>query len=244
MSIADKLTQIAENEQRVFDAGKKAEHDHFWDVFQQYGERTNYQQGFFAFRNTANFYPKYDVAPTGNAMSMMMYFGISDDEPIDLAARLEECGVRLDMSKVTNMQQAFYWRLGVTRLPEISMESATNAQSCICNNIHLVTIDKIIFSNDGTQPSHDSVLATNPNLQNVTVEGVIGKSLNLFGTYNLSADSMKSIILHLKNYAGTDGEFANKLTLAADTWIRLEADSTAPDGGTWKEYVQSLGWNT
>ena len=34
MSIADKLTTIAENEQKVYDAGAKSEHDKFWDSYQ------------------------------------------------------------------------------------------------------------------------------------------------------------------------------------------------------------------
>lgn len=271
-SIANKLQTIAKNQQKVFDSGyitgnsagytegyqegydvgngvgytegRQEEYDHFWDVFQENGKRTVYSNAFIGFRKTGNFYPKYDIVPTGGAAAMMQYFGIGETEPIDLAERLEECGVRLDTSKATSLQQAFYWRLGVSRLPTISVESATNTQNAIANNMHLVTIDKIIFSNDGTQPSHDSVLGSNPNLQNVTVEGVIGKSLNLGGTYRLSADSMKSIILHLKDYAGTDGEFANKLTMAADPWARLERSGTAPDGGTWRNYVNNLGWNT
>ena len=38
MSIAEKLQTIAENEQKVFDAGKKAEYDAFWDSLQKKGE--------------------------------------------------------------------------------------------------------------------------------------------------------------------------------------------------------------
>ena len=43
MSIADKLTTIAENEQKVFDAGKQAEYDEFWDSFQSKGTRKDCQ---------------------------------------------------------------------------------------------------------------------------------------------------------------------------------------------------------
>mgnify|MGYP003296383754 CR=1 FL=1 len=35
MSISDKLQTIAENEQRVFDAGKKTQYDEFWDALQK-----------------------------------------------------------------------------------------------------------------------------------------------------------------------------------------------------------------
>ena len=49
MSIAEKLELIAENEQKVFDAGKKSEYDEFWDNYQKKSDgsaRTSYIQGF------------------------------------------------------------------------------------------------------------------------------------------------------------------------------------------------------
>lgn len=248
MTVADKLTRAKTDIDEVFDKGieqgKKAEHDHFWDIFQQNGERTHYESAFYGFRNSGNFYPKYDIAPTGSIAQMMMYFAINDSEPIDLAARLEECGVKLDTSKATSMNQAFYWRLGISRLPEISFVSAGSCVQSISQNPMLITIDKVIFSNDGTQPTNDTVLANNTALKNITIEGVIGKSINLGASQFLTAESLKSVIFHLKNYAGTDEEFKNKLTLNWDAWNVLAADSLPPTGTTWKEYIQSLGWNT
>ena len=47
MSIAEKLQAIAESAQEVFDAGVAAEHQRFWDVFQNYGERFSYDSAFF-----------------------------------------------------------------------------------------------------------------------------------------------------------------------------------------------------
>ena len=34
MSIAEKLTKVAENVPKVYEAGKKDEHDKFWDEYQ------------------------------------------------------------------------------------------------------------------------------------------------------------------------------------------------------------------
>ena len=46
MSIAEKLTTIAQNEQKVYDAGySKAESD-FWDAYQKKGARTTYLEHF------------------------------------------------------------------------------------------------------------------------------------------------------------------------------------------------------
>jgi hypothetical protein len=55
---------------------------------------------------------------------------------------------------------------------------------------------------------------------------------------------MKNIISCLKDYSGTEKEYVNKLTFNAERWTALEADSKAPDGNTWREYVFNLGWNT
>jgi hypothetical protein len=60
MSIAEKLTAIAENEQKVFDAGKKAEHDVFWDELQEYGNKRNYLYT-FAYWNDKMYHPKYPI---------------------------------------------------------------------------------------------------------------------------------------------------------------------------------------
>ena len=50
MSIVEKIQQIAENQQLVYEAGQKSEYDRFWDEYQQNGTRTNYK---FAFAGDA-----------------------------------------------------------------------------------------------------------------------------------------------------------------------------------------------
>ena len=65
MSIADKLVTIAENQEKLFDAGKKAEYDRFWDAFQDYGNRTVYTNAFcYGGWNDEIYNPKYTIRPT------------------------------------------------------------------------------------------------------------------------------------------------------------------------------------
>ena len=62
MSIADKLYTVAENQQKVFDAGKKAEYDAFWDGYQQKGNRVSYAVCFAgAAWNDEVYNPKYPI---------------------------------------------------------------------------------------------------------------------------------------------------------------------------------------
>ena len=61
MSIAEKLQTIAANEQKVYEAGKQAEYDTFWDTFQVNGNRINYQLAFSSVWNDEIYNPKYPI---------------------------------------------------------------------------------------------------------------------------------------------------------------------------------------
>ena len=83
MTIAEKLTTIAENEQKVFNAGKQAEYDRFWDLFQDYGNRDHYQYAFSYFNFDDDSYnPKYPIKATRSVYSGYYMFaeckGITD----------------------------------------------------------------------------------------------------------------------------------------------------------------------
>lgn len=60
MSIADKLVTIAENQQKVFDAGKQAEYDAFWGELQNYGKAKSYANAFdYYLWDDKTYNPKY-----------------------------------------------------------------------------------------------------------------------------------------------------------------------------------------
>ena len=58
--IAGKAITIADNQQRVYDAGKKAEYDAFWDVYQSNGQPRNYSTRFTQWSD-AIYKPKYPI---------------------------------------------------------------------------------------------------------------------------------------------------------------------------------------
>lgn len=101
MSIAEKLTAIAENEPKVYQAGKKegydegqqAAYDSFWDTYQQNGERTNYALAFGG-RGWTNetFKPKYDMY--ADLCYMMFSRSLITG---DLDEILRNCGVTLTL---------------------------------------------------------------------------------------------------------------------------------------------------
>lgn len=85
-------------------------------------------------------------------------------------------------------------------------------------------------------------------LENIVIEGVIGKSIDL--KYSpLTVESMKSVISCLKNYAGTSNEGVYEVSFSSGCWEALESSGTPYDDEltndtdmTWKEYVINLGW--
>ena len=86
MSIADKLQTIAENEQKVFDAGKKDEQTQFWEIFQDGGKRNGYSMTFMSkYWNDTNYNPIYTLKnDSGNQMFQQTY--VTDTKvPIDIS---------------------------------------------------------------------------------------------------------------------------------------------------------------
>lgn len=261
MSVADKLVTIAENEQKVYDAGRengygdgynagvvegqKTGRAEIWDRIQQGGMSVyNPYIGYFngVVYGFSNFYPVHDVRPVGNAQQLFYAWeNKRNDHAGSLAQRFKDCGVVLDTSQATDLSRAFAYG-HFTELPTIDCTGLTTTSSGLFSWCYsrLKTIEGIVVN----ETQAFSSWFTNTNVENVLFNGVIGRSLNMSYCTGLSVDSMKSIISCLKNYSGTDSEFSYTLTFPEGRWAALEADSTAPDGSTWEEYVDSLGWNT
>lgn len=219
------------------EAGEQAEYNRFWDIAQVNGTRRDYPKAFGSAFYDETFKPKYDMAPIN---ANMMFAGCS---VTDLQAALDRAGVTLDFSKVTlNRIVQFLMESRITRIGTVDLSSITNAIYVFYGANELETIEKLIFV-------ETNVFATTwfeytAKLKNINaVEGVISNSIS-FNWSPLTPASMKNIIACLKNYAGTDKANTYQVKFTDACWTALEADSTAPDGGTWKKYVDSLGWNT
>lgn len=72
MNIADKLVTIAENEQKVYDAGKKAQYDLFWDTIQNKGGIRDHTYLFYNFPGEL-FNPKYNFRATYSTTNTLGY---------------------------------------------------------------------------------------------------------------------------------------------------------------------------
>lgn len=127
MSLATDLQTIAENTPKVYEAGKKAAYDAFWDMFQDKGNRTDYRYAFYG-AYAANKYwgdewlkPKYDIVCGTNASWMFGYSAVSElRKGYD---GLEPLG--LNTSAVTIASYMFYNATKLKSLPLIDLSKIT-----------------------------------------------------------------------------------------------------------------------
>lgn len=223
-----KVSQMDEGVNEVYEAGKKAEYDAFWDAFQNYGARTNYQYAFARGNFSENtFYPKYDIVFVDSGVQAFYSFIGNRNEATeptwDLKARLEECDVVIDTSKATNLSSMFcYARISAIPtidLTGINIEGGDNQVFAYCWE-RLVTIEKIIVkeSNKFYRTFHSDT-----GLRNITIEGVIGNDFDIHWS-PLTKASIESIMTHLSptaTFTVTLSQTAVNNAFTADEWQEI-----------------------
>ena len=206
MSIAEKLTTIAENEQKVYEAGQKSEYDRFWDDFQENGNRTNYLSAFGAMWTKETFKPKYPIRPTN---AYFMFFnnvgnGILIEDFVEFC---EENNVVLDYSQCTNAYYGigclFSKHFGVLDFSKCTnMNNLFYGHNSAPSGYSVETIDELISSE--TTKFHATAFQNAINLTNMSVSGVIANNgFDVSYCPKLTHDSLMSIINALKDYSGT-----------------------------------------
>lgn len=250
MSIAEKQATISENNviiaqnvAKVYKAGQdngmQTEYDKFWDSYQDNGNRGYYYMGFAGYGWTdETFKPKYDIK--GNAHSSMFY----NARITDLVKILEESGITLDSSSCTDISSMFAYST-ITHAPVVSAKavwSINNANNVFNNATKLISVEKFIFVQTGVKKTctYTNIFNNCTSLRDIEFEGEVYRSLDLTAS-PLSVDSMKSLISCLGDYS-TENTGVYTIGFSETCWAALEADSTAPDGGTWRDYVTNLGW--
>ena len=207
--------------------GKKAQHDAFWDAFQQNGSnKYGLVSGVFnGARFTAdNFYPKYDIAPVGSAQ-YLFYAWETEQNPghtkLDLKQRLADCGVVLDTSKATDITRMFSYAREIDNIPTIDCTGLTTASTHAFATCYASVIEKLIVNET---VSYGSWFSSCRNLVEIRFEGVIGQNINFANSSVLSNASVQSIIDHLKDLTGLTSQ---TLTLQADVGAKLTDEQKA-----------------
>lgn len=192
MSITDKLVTIAENEQKVYDAGKKSERDDFWDDYLYYGKNLgNYLYAFAAFGwNDKTYNPPENstLVVSINASGMYNYSHITDTK------------VTLDFRNLINNTTNIFAYSKIKTIPKIIVNEKTGVFTSAftgCSALENVTFEGTIANNislsSSSKLTHDSLMSVINALYNFS--GTTETRTCTFGSTNLAklTDAEKAI---------------------------------------------------
>lgn len=194
MTIAEKLQKIAENEQKVFDAGyekgkaeaggddgsydegfadgKQAEYDRFWDTLQQNGNLKNYNYLFYQDRFDDTIYnPKHPIilGVTSSSGNLAVF---------NSSVRITDTKVPIIAEGVYLNQVFAYSKIKTIRELRVNENTTYNNVFNDCSALEELTITGAIGKNDfnlkwSTELSKDSIVsivnALSPNTSGLTV---------------------------------------------------------------------------
>lgn len=192
MSIAEKLTTIAENVPKVYDAGKAEESRAWWDCMTRNNTKTTYDRTFYYMdfnKVTGGFNPPYTLKPTyaGNAFSYT--YGIT-----------KITKKQLDTSNNNSSNYMFSTCYDLVEIEEVVMGSS--CMYMFADSRKLKTIGKLIVRNGITGLASDAPPFVNCTaLENITIEGVIPYTLKFHSSPLLTAKSVESIVSALSDTA-------------------------------------------
>lgn len=174
MSIAGKLTTVAENQQKVYDAGYADAEQEFWDAYMNGLNGSWAQKCAFAGPgwNDKTFNPNQSYNPW-NQKNCELFFrasGISD-----LAGILKRNGVVFNFKGCVYFD-SFAEGSKIMYFPVIDMSSAAKYQNTFRECTKMISIEKWIISSKGNQ-AFSSTFYNCTALEDIVVEGVIGNSI-------------------------------------------------------------------
>ena len=245
MSIAKKLKTVAENQQKVydagftagqatggntdvayqagFDAGKQAEYDAFWDEFQQNGKLTRYYSAFSGTGwNSKNLKPKYKITPEAGVYGcerMFFFCNAWNSQPIDFR-EIEEI---FDFSNIAHINTMFadaninHITINLENVPDINNTFSSSFRYQGVNYLHLTLSENTKYTN---------AFKDNYKLTDIVIDGVIGNTIN-FQWSPLSKASIENVMSVLSdNTTGKTATFkktAVNNAFTAEAWNALVA---------------------
>jgi hypothetical protein len=218
MTIAEQITRAKTDYDEVKESGKQAEYDRFWDAYQQKGKRTNYAYAFAGQCWTPDtLKPKYPIAPKWGGAGMMFYNSAYEGSLKDLP---------LDFSQLSGMNYTFYNAAGITEIPLID---ASNCSQMMCDFQNCTALHTLSLRVSEKITTYADAFSGCSSLKNLTIEGVIGSSIN-FRWSPLSKESITSVINALSSsvtgQTATFKKSAKEAAFTADEWAELIATKT------------------
>lgn len=243
MSIAEKLTKLAENEEKVYKAGEKAEYDRFWDNYQDNGNRTNYNYAFAGGWDESVFKPKYPVKIVGagegefhkSQFTNLKQHCIDNGIVIDTSGMttstnlFRQCFVLtyvpfLDFSNATSVVQTFYQCTNLIEVDDIDCSNSTNCNRMFYGCDKLKKIKSFRVSEKCTNFENTFIPR---NIEEIDMQGTVSADISFKNATLLNKKSIESIINVLSTtITGKTAEFsktAKENAFTDEEWASLIA---------------------
>lgn len=232
MTISEKLSKIAENEEKVFDAGKKSQYDEFWDAFQENGTKKNYDYTFYGRGwNNTTFNPKYDIVPD-RVMYAFAFLnkdavGGRKEKKVDIAAALERNNVKLDFRLMEGGNGAgMFYQAGISHLPELNTEKMATFPNFFAHS-EVEKIDKMTVNENAIFPG---TFLRCYYLSGITMAGCIGNDFDISPSGILTKQSIKSVVDTLSATAEGKTVTLSKTAVNRAFHIDVDDEETYPEG--------------
>ena len=175
MSIAEKLTTIAENEQKVYEAGKNA----IWDDIQANGTRKDYRCAFFGWETATEINPKYPIKTSNMSFMFNACRKLINLPPIEITSTTVQ----------TDNAFGFCHKL---KSVDLDIPASGSAGAMFADCYELETIQKLIVAKDTMY--YNAAFRNNNALKNIVFEGIINGSIDFQWSTLLTKDRIISII--------------------------------------------------
>ena len=234
MSIAEKLTTVATNQQKVYEAGKKAQEQAFWEKYQLPPNDYSYRFAGLGWYK-GNFKPVKDMKPTTSARRMFIGFDYYEKggSNFDLVEHLKELDVTLDFSKCVDMQETFssahIGHIGVVDLTGTSKKHYGTFASAWIKKIDQIIVDE--------KKQYDNLFASAAALEEISITGTIGQ--NGFSTSPCKKLNKASIESFINALSMTTSELSVTLSKTAVN-SAFETSTGIADGSTSTEWANLI----
>jgi hypothetical protein len=185
-SIAEKLVKIAENEPKVYEAGRKTEYDAFWDGLQDYGNRKDYNQGFKNWIGAKTISPKYPIK-TQNISELFRNCENLETAPQVISTNADGTFGMCNMGyyQCYNLKSIDY-DIYVSGTSSSSWNSSFNG----CKSLKRIKKIGVLESHTFTRVFENCI-----ELEEIAIDGTIGQNgFDIHWSTKLSAESLASII--------------------------------------------------
>ena len=171
MSLAEKITAIAENVPKVYEAGKQAEYDRYWDIKQDNGNKQFYSYAFYYWENEI-YNPKYPIYCKGSntANQTFRYAKILD--------------TKVDITIYSNNSTYVFAESEIQTIKKLKVTKDTSFLNWFMSayNIKNLTIEGIIANDFDIHWSTKLSKASITNIISVLSSSVSGKTVTISNT--------------------------------------------------------------